>query len=77
MSFQYPKNIEEFDQLVTQDKLVVVEFYATWSGPCKVIASKLDECSKTYSDAIFAKIDIEEVPVSIYKRGFCVDNVFI
>lgn len=65
MSFQYPKNVEEFEQLIAQDKLVIVDFHATWCGPCKLIAPKLGKFAETYADAVFAKVDVDEVAVSI------------
>lgn len=34
------------------DKLVIVDFHATWCGPCKMIAPKLEEFSKTYSEKV-------------------------
>lgn len=44
------------------DKLVVVDFYATWCGPCKMIAPKLVEWEKdaTYSNVVFLKVDVDE-----------------
>ncbi|MDR1953051.1 MAG: thioredoxin [Clostridiales Family XIII bacterium] len=43
------------------DGSVVVDFYADWCGPCKMIAPILDEASKTYDEKIkFAKINIDE-----------------
>lgn len=62
MSFEYPKNVEEFEKLIAQDKLVIVDFHATWCGPCKLIAPKLGKFAETYSDAVFAKVDVDEVP---------------
>lgn len=43
------------------DKLVVVDFFATWCGPCKVIAPKLEEFADTYKDRIVVlKVDVDE-----------------
>lgn len=67
MSFQEPKNLEEFKQLISQDKLVIIDFHASWCGPCKLIAPKLKKFAEQYTDAIFAKVDVDEVPVSIIK----------
>lgn len=68
MSFQEPKNLEEFKALIAQDKLVIVDFHATWCGPCKLIAPKLAKLTEVYGDAVFAKVDVDDVAVSIIKE---------
>lgn len=40
--------------------VVLVDFYADWCGPCKVVAPILDELSKKYKDVLFAKVDIDK-----------------
>ena len=55
---------EEFKNLVSSsgDKLVLIDFYATWCGPCKVIAPKLEEFAQTYSEKlIIAKVDVDQL----------------
>ncbi|TDG46762.1 hypothetical protein AWZ03_006809 [Drosophila navojoa] len=43
------------------DKLVVVDFFATWCGPCKMIAPKLEELAQQYSEKIVViKVDVDE-----------------
>ncbi|XP_052775543.1 thioredoxin-like [Mya arenaria] len=42
------------------DKLVVVDFTATWCGPCKMIGPKFVEMEKEFPDAIFYKVDVDE-----------------
>lgn len=41
---------------------MIVDAFATWCGPCKVIAPKVVEMSKTYGGARFYKVDVDEVP---------------
>lgn len=60
----HPSNVSEFDELIKGDKLVVVDFHATWCGPCKIISPKFESFSDVYTDALFAKVDVDEVVVS-------------
>ena len=39
---------------------MVVDFHATWCGPCKMIAPHLEEMDKTMDDVVFLKVDVDE-----------------
>lgn len=41
---------------------VVVDFFATWCGPCKAIAPKVVEWSEKYPNLHYIKVDVDEVP---------------
>ena len=43
---------------------VVVDFFAEWCGPCKVLAPKLDELSKKTPGVVFLKVDVDHQEVS-------------
>ena len=53
-------SVENFEEILIQSKesgaLVVVDFYATWCGPCRQIAPILDDISTQYKDVIFLKV---------------------
>lgn len=48
--------------LVASDQLVVVDFFATWCGPCKMIAPKTEDLASKMPDVKFLKVDVDECP---------------
>ncbi len=58
------KNIlgtEEFDKTINSNKPVLVDFYATWCGPCKMQAPILKEFAEEVGDkVVVVKVDVDE-----------------
>ncbi|PNS18312.1 thioredoxin [Sphaceloma murrayae] len=53
----------EFDKAMEdKETLMVLDCFATWCGPCKVIAPQVVKFSDTYPNARFYKLDVDEVP---------------
>ena len=54
-------NVEQFDELLKGGKTVVCDFFATWCGPCKMLAPVMEKVSEEFSGkAEFIKTDIDK-----------------
>lgn len=50
----------ELNQLQSSGKKILVDFYATWCGPCKMLMPRLELMSKKYPDVKFVKMDVDK-----------------
>lgn len=57
---------ETFEQVIANDKLVIIDFYASWCAPCKMISPILDVLSQR-DDVVIVKVDVDSL-VNITKR---------
>ena len=57
-------NKENYEKEVLQsEKPVVLDFWATWCGPCKMLAPNVEEIAKEYEGrAVVGKVDVDENP---------------
>ena len=62
MAIVYIENREQFQKEVLESKVpVLVDFFATWCGPCKMIAPILEEIAEEREDFKIVKIDVDQV----------------
>ncbi len=76
------------NEVMETEKVVVIDFWATWCGPCKMMAPVVEEVAKDYPDVKVCKINVDEEPelsnafkivsiptIVVIKNGEIIDSV--
>lgn len=53
-------NGSEFNNLVSNNELVFVDFFAQWCGPCKMLAPSIDKLAEEHPEVKVLKIDVDQ-----------------
>lgn len=61
-------NEENFRENISNDK-VLVDFFATWCGPCKMLSPVLEEIKEDRSELKIVKVDVDESPILAKEYG--------
>ena len=51
-----------FEEIKSSEKPVLIDFYANWCGPCKMLSPILDEIAEERDDVIVGKINVDSEP---------------
>ena len=78
---------QNFDE-ITSKGVVLIDFFANWCGPCKMLAPVLEDVAAQMPDVTFAKVDVDQEPglagkfgiqaipnLIIFKDGKAVDQI--
>lgn len=57
---KYVKNETDFD---VENGVVLVDFYADWCGPCKMIGPQLEKMQTDYPELMILKVDVDALPI--------------
>ncbi|KAG8940840.1 hypothetical protein FRC04_004991 [Tulasnella sp. 424] len=54
--------LDEFKELINSGKVICIDFWATWCGPCRMISPVFEKLSEEFADsgAEFYKVDVDE-----------------
>lgn len=76
------------NEVMETEKIVVIDFWATWCGPCKMMAPVVEEVAKDYPDVKVCKVNVDEEPelsnafkivsiptIVVIKNGEIIDSV--
>ena len=60
---------DEFDSIIKGDKPVMVDFFADWCGPCRMVAPTIEALSAERSDAVVVKVNVDNSPELAVRYG--------
>ncbi len=53
-------NKDNFEKIISSDKPVLVDFYADWCGPCRMLSPIVEEIAKERDDIIVGKVNVDK-----------------
>lgn len=69
---------ENFNDILENSEVVILDFWASWCGPCRTFAPIFEEASEKHTDVVFGKINTEEEEeLSAYFNIRSIPNVMV
>lgn len=63
------KNASEYNDAVKYSGLTVIDFFAVWCGPCKMISPVIDQMATANPNVHFFKVDVDKTPDVSMEQG--------
>lgn len=55
-------NKDNFSTIINTDKKILIDFFATWCGPCRMVSPIVDEIAEEHPEFVVAKVDVDKNP---------------
>lgn len=55
------ENCDQFNDIIKNQRFIVIDMFATWCGPCKRINEPMNQLSEKYPHIMFVKLDIDKM----------------
>ncbi|MBO5315793.1 MAG: thioredoxin [Clostridia bacterium] len=62
-------NKDTFDSIILGEKLTLVDFYADWCGPCRMVAPTVEEIAAERTDINVVKVNVDNSPELAVRYG--------
>ena len=62
-------NKNNFEEIKNNNKAILIDFYADWCGPCRMLSPIIDEIAKERDDIVVGKINVDNEPELAEKFG--------
>ena len=53
---------DNFNELVDNNKTLVIDFYADWCGPCRALGPIVEKVAEEFPNVVFGKVNVDDEP---------------